>query len=178
MPKGQFANPEERARKISEHHKQGAFFNCLVCDKEFWRKPYAIKKGQNKFCSKTCYFKYQKGKNKKMGFRPHVVGKNNPNWKGGITPLNAKIRYSREYKKWRDSVYERDNWTCQECGSRSKKGKVVYLQAHHIKPFATFPELRLYIDNGITLCRKCHAKKPKGKEIYLCLKENLGDYLL
>lgn len=170
MPKGQFNNPEERAKKISEHHKQGAFFNCLVCNKEFWRKPYAIKKGQNKFCSKACYFEYQKGKTKNMGFRPHVVGNNNPNWKGGKTPLNAKIRYSKEYKIWRDSIYERDNWTCQECGARSKEGNVVYLQAHHIKPFALFPELRFHLDNGVTLCRKCHAKKPKGKEIYLCLK--------
>ena len=91
-----------------------------------------------------------------MGFRPHVVGKNNPNWKGGITPLNAKIRYSREYKKWRDSVYERDNWTCQHCNIRGYK-----LNAHHIKEFKDYPKERFNLSNGLTLCEKCHKRVHK-----------------
>jgi hypothetical protein len=87
--------------------------------------------------------------NKKM-----PKGKNHPNWKGGVTPLIRIIRESSEYKKWRQSIYERDNWTCQKCNERG--GELI---AHHIKLFSQSPELRFAINNGITLCRKCHNKK-------------------
>jgi len=62
-------------------------------------------------------------------------------------------RYSTASQDWRKAVFERDKYTCQECGQVSG-----YLQAHHIKPFAYFKELRTELSNGITLCRKCHNK--------------------
>ena len=144
-------------------------FNCLICKKEFYRKPCEVKKGNNKFCSKNCYFIWQKGRNKIVKNPFNKSGKNNPNWRGGISDKNKLFRNTEEYKQWRESVFKRDNWTCQKCGLRSKKGCYVIIEAHHIKPFATFPELRLKIENGLTLCKKCHYKEPKGKEI-LCIK--------
>jgi 5-methylcytosine-specific restriction endonuclease McrA len=172
MPKGKFSNPIERARKISEHHKQGAMFPCLICGKEFWRKPYSIKRGDNKFCSKACYFRWQKGRPRSEEFRKKcgsLKGAKNPLWRGGVTPLIHKIRCSPEMRKWREDVFKRDDWTCQECGAKSKKNQYIYIEAHHIKPFAVFPELRFVVDNGVTLCEKCHYKKPKGREVF-CLK--------
>lgn len=77
-------------------------------------------------------------------------------WKGGLTEKNQSIRTSIEYKLWREAVFERDGYTCIWCGAKSKKGKAVYLQADHIKPFAHYPELRFAIDNGRTLCIDCH----------------------
>ena len=44
-------------------------------------------------------------------------GENNGKWEGGITPVNAKIRNSTEYRDWRLTVFERDNYTCQYCGN-------------------------------------------------------------
>lgn len=72
-------------------------------------------------------------------------------WKGGITPINRKIRTSLDYKLWREAVFKRDDWTCVWCGQIGGQ-----LNADHIKPFAYFPELRLAIDNGRTLCVPCH----------------------
>lgn len=179
MAKGKFSNPIDRARKISQTHKLrkdievGSYFKCLICNKDFWRKPCAIKKGDNKFCSRTCYFKWQKGRERSLIFKMKCgiahKGNKNWNWKGGITPEIHKIRNSEQYRIWREEVFKRDDWTCQDCKKRSRTNNYVYIQAHHIKPFSIFPELRFEIDNGVTLCKKCHDKKPKGKEI-LCLK--------
>jgi 5-methylcytosine-specific restriction endonuclease McrA len=55
------------------------------------------------------------------------------------------------------NVFERDNFTCQLCNSRG-----VYLEAHHIKFWANYPELRFNLNNGVTLCRPCHMEYHKG----------------
>lgn len=90
---------------------------------------------------------------KKIHLTTKQEGKDNPNWKGGITATNLKIRNSLEYTLWRKAIFERDEFTCQKCG---QLGGV--LRAHHIHNFADYLELRLAIDNGITLCNKCHLK--------------------
>ena len=84
------------------------------------------------------------------------TGEKCPRWKGGITSINKIIRGSLEYRIWRNSVFERDKYTCIWCGNKSEKGKRVFLHADHIKPFAYYPELRFAIDNRRTLCRECH----------------------
>jgi 5-methylcytosine-specific restriction endonuclease McrA len=73
-------------------------------------------------------------------------------WKGGTYGTERHREMSRmEYKQWRMAVFTRDNFTCQGCQARG-----VYLNAHHIKPYAKFPELRLEVSNGVTLCEPCH----------------------
>ena len=91
-----------------------------------------------------------------------LSGEKHPNWRGGSKVpkvLKNKIRKSIEYKDWRKSVFERDNYTCKKCGDRNGNGKNVYLEADHIKSFAFFPELRFILENGQTLCKTCHLKK-------------------
>jgi len=80
-------------------------------------------------------------------------GENNPNWKGGVSSENEKFRKTTVYKNWRIAVFERDDYTCQACGNRGGK-----LHADHELPFAEFPDLRLEILNGRTLCVPCHIK--------------------
>lgn len=80
-------------------------------------------------------------------------GKRHWNWKGGMSRSEDKIfRQSLEYKMWRESVFKRDNYQCvwggKEHGSK--------LNADHIKRFSQFPELRLDVNNGRTLCVDCH----------------------
>jgi 5-methylcytosine-specific restriction endonuclease McrA len=84
--------------------------------------------------------------------QPWHRGKKSYFWKGGVSSKNSKARNSLEYKLWRRAVFERDNYTCIWCGKKSEGD----IEADHIKPFAYFPELRFAIDNGRTLCRKCH----------------------
>lgn len=78
-------------------------------------------------------------------------GANHHNWKGGITPEVMRIRNSNAMKEWRKRVFERDKFTCQICFRVGGK-----LNADHIKPFAYFPDLRLLLENGRTLCLGCH----------------------
>lgn len=108
--------------------------------------------------------------NKEHGIRPYfpegyirpyrdTTGEKNPNWRGGRTLIGQAIRLSDAYKKWRKAVYERDNYKCQECGVL---GNGKNLEAHHIKEFYLHPELRLDVNNGLTLCNMCHARTKKG----------------
>ena len=84
-------------------------------------------------------------------------------WKGGITPINTAIRSSLGYKLWRKGVFERDNFTCQEC-----KQVGVELNAHHIKRFSDYPKLRLELSNGRTLCVPCHKKTNTYGRVGIC----------
>ena len=78
------------------------------------------------------------------------------NWQGGKTDNNSKLRNENREKLvvWRKAVYARDLHTCQACGMKGSGKK--HLNAHHIKPFTKYPELRYEIRNGITLCVACH----------------------
>lgn len=97
----------------------------------------------------------------------------------GRSPLIVCIYRSQEYKLWRDRIFHRDNYTCQECNQVGGK-----LEAHHkvkfkvlFKTFLSInPNLdvkkdkeeilklvKIYfpfwdINNGITLCYNCHIK--------------------
>ena len=59
-------------------------------------------------------------------------------------------RHTPEYKAWRNKVYQLDNWTCVLCGAKGN------LEAHHISPWATNPEKRYMVSNGVSLCQDCH----------------------
>ena len=62
-------------------------------------------------------------------------------------------RHSEQYKQWRKMVFERDNKTCQKCGRRGCR-----INAHHILGFKKHKKWRFVLENGITLCSKCHRK--------------------
>jgi len=106
--------------------------------------------------------------------KPHLNqrGENHPNWKGGITSENEKIRKGIEYKLWRETVFARDNWVCKKCGKKGGK-----LNAHHLYNFADYSDLQTSIENGITLCKKCHTEFHKIYGLKNTTKEKFEDLL-
>lgn len=72
-------------------------------------------------------------------------------WNKGLT-ARGNCRGCKKYETWRTKVIERDLFKCQKCSSTER------IQAHHIKSWNNFSEIRFDITNGITLCNSCHAK--------------------
>ena len=114
---------------------------CLNCGICFKAQKSRLEIDKDKCCSKACSYQYQHGGDIKNG---KYIPKGNP---------NKAIRQSFEYSEWRENIFERDSYTCQNCGQHGGR-----LEAHHLFGFARWPELRFDLDNGITLCEKCHAK--------------------
>lgn len=95
-----------------------------------------------------------KGKKYPSNHFSHRCGSESPHWKGGVR--KERNGYcDAAYKEWRKQVFERDNYTCQECGSQGG-----ILHADHIKRWKDYPELRHKIENGRTLCAPCHRLTP------------------
>lgn len=78
-----------------------------------------------------------------------------PTWKGGVEYHRVE-RSSYEYRSWRKGVFDRDLYACQCCGDKNRIGHTVKLVAHHIKNWKDNEDVRYEVDNGITLCEKCH----------------------
>jgi len=126
---------------------------CKQCNKKFFVRQY--RKDSASYCSQNC---------------SHKARVNTEN------PVNYAIRRRQIYLDWRKSIMERDNYTCQDCGVKNRKGlgKTVVLNVDHLKPLAQIVkennlktiEDMLYceelwnINNGRTLCYPCHKKTP------------------
>jgi 5-methylcytosine-specific restriction endonuclease McrA len=110
---------------------------CLECKGNFKVRYY--RKELAHFCSRICSYKYRDE---------------------GKRTADKKIRQSWAYRKWREAVFVRDNFTCTDCGDKNYEGRgeTLVIQADHIKPFALYPNLRFENNNGRTLCIPCHKK--------------------
>lgn len=106
----------------------------------------------NKGKVRTLETRMKISKSKKF-VKSNYCGNKNHFWRGGVSKKNWIIRKSIKYRKWRECVFVRDNYTCKDCGMVGGK-----LEAHHIKSFSKYPILRFDINNGKTLCIKCHKK--------------------
>lgn len=141
--------------------------SCKGCKKTILVSPNRI--NRTKWCSNRCKIIYSPfstfkkkctqcdsliQKRSKLCKRCANLGNLSPSWKGGVTPINIKIRMSADYRKWRESVLLKDNFRCRICNSSKN------LEADHIKAFSQFPKLRLDINNGRTLCADCHKLTP------------------
>jgi len=73
-----------------------------------------------------------------------------------FTP-NHRRGYKQKMYNWRSTVFQRDNYTCQNTNCEfCNNNKGVTLNAHHIKRWSKYPDDRFNIDNGITYCYDHH----------------------
>ncbi len=120
---------------------------CAYCGK--WHKPratdvynriYAINNGIGNYqlyCSKGC-------KQECPIYRQHK------HYKG------YKYHGSREVQpQLRQMVFERDNWTCQKCGSKE------HLHCHHKNPVIDDPIESCDMEDCIAYCNSCHKEAHK-----------------
>lgn len=127
----------------SSQFQLGEQFNiiCKECKKEFTVPKWEYLNNR-KYCSQSCRSSHS------------MRGDKHWNWQGGKSTQWDKLHNSQEYKAWRLAVWSRDHFSCQKCGV--KQSRTNPLHAHHIKPKSKYPELVLDIDNGLTVCKKCH----------------------
>lgn len=159
-------NPNWNGGKITK--------KCLTCGKEY--KTINAYKNISKYCSRKCI---RKDKRQREILRKYALtrhGEKHPCWKGGKTKLAMRIKNSERYKQWRQTIFLRDNFTCNDCNQIGGK-----LEVHHIKPFSLlvqeakeylplidwFEACMMYIplwdiDNGKVLCKECHYKYKGG----------------
>jgi len=131
-----------KGKKLSKEHREKMRIAHLGIKNHFFGKRHSMKS------------RLQISKNRIGKYKGEKIW----NWKGGITPINVKIRTSTKMRRWREKVFKRDHYTCQICGD-NKGGNLV---AHHIKAFYKYIELRFAVGNGITLCVKCHKNIHKN----------------
>jgi len=167
---------EETKKKKSEIAKARGFGGWNICRKaseETKRK----KSESLKKAYKEGRMKGNKGTKlsikQRLTISERMKGSNAPNYKGGITPTNMRLRGCTQYKQWREAVYKRDNYTCIECED-SRGGN---LEPDHIIAFSNILakirfqygvenlyenalkcELLWDVSNGRTLCKDCHRK--------------------
>lgn len=108
--------------------------NCKYCNSVIIRKSHLLTRSKNNFCNHKCANNYNRKEN-------HYLWKN--------------YRLSKSHlKRWAITVKDRDNYKCQYCGEFRKS----ILEAHHIIPISKDYTKALDLNNGITLCLRCHAK--------------------
>lgn len=102
--------------------------------------------------SVTTFGNFLKGVRCKACGIKKLSGPNNRMYDHNMTPeQRADKRLYPEYREWRKTVLQRDDYTCRICGVRGSR-----MHAHHLDSYAQHPELRTDPDNGVTLCKPCH----------------------
>jgi len=93
----------------------------------------------------------RRGDAKTCGDGSHYAGENNPNWKGGCKTESQKIRGTKKYRDFRDSVIKKNNSICLISLQRTDTPNL-----HHIYPVCDYPEYMFEEWNTIILDDKYH----------------------
>lgn len=134
-----------------------ADFICAYaeCGKKFMRKK--VYQNTKRYCSQKCL----------------AEDRRNP-----LTAPYKNLSRTGLWKQWRNQVLKRDNYMCINCGSTEN------LEADHKEPVVKLIlENRINeifdVDNGRTLCEKCHKITPTwGSKARLLIKEEMEQQII
>ena len=100
----------------------------------------------------------------KIEISAHHQGISSKEWSGFRQKFLKRLRNNSKWKIWRELVFLRDNFTCQNSNCKYCDNQIgVFLHPHHIKPISLYFELVYNIDNGITYCKDFHLKEIHNK---------------
>jgi len=159
--------PWNKGKKMSLEYRKKLSEAHLKSPTRYWlgkKRSFPNRKRPKPFTVEHRLHLSEAGKGKNTWSRGRTVeyaGKNHHFWIDGRSRDREQARSTEmmhgKYREWRRRVFERDGYKCRVCFAGGK------LNAHHIRPYGKFPELRFDISNGITLCEPCH-KLTLGKE--------------
>lgn len=99
---------------------------------------------------------------------PEFSGVNHPRWKGMPRGFKNAIRTSIEYKLWRTAIFQRDRYTCTQCGKTNcelnvdhyPKGFSQIIDEYNIRSMDEAIRCDALWDtkNNRTLCVDCHKQ--------------------
>ena len=107
-----------------------------------------------KYCSNSCSSKShpeinlmnleKRDKEKQRKVVSERKGEKHPKWIKDRTLSIEKhrMRGTDNWKNWRTLIFQRDNYTCQECGTNK-----IYLEPHHIIPLRESFEKAFDVNN-------------------------------
>lgn len=136
----------KKCRETYWQNNNNVATTCEHCGKDIIINKYRYDHSNKHFCDRECLFNYKAVKKETYREVAHY------------------LRSSTQYETWRKECLKRDHYKCVKCHSKDN------LHAHHINHLIDICEqydmdieqiLNSYkfnnIDNGITLCSKCHA---------------------
>lgn len=141
---GKFCSHRCARQRRPAREKKRVQVVCFVCGTTVERHVSSLRKtkGDKNFCSTACWYE-------------HNQRDNHYGWEGG-----QHERLNPEANRWRKAVRKRDGGCCRLCLSKED------LEVHHIKRFATHPEERWEVGNGMLLCGECHKQLRGVEELY------------
>jgi 5-methylcytosine-specific restriction endonuclease McrA len=155
-------NSCNRERKLKRYKYSPNCLKCILIERNKSKKQRAI---ASKNAAKRNHRvwnnpEYEQLRHKILKSIKPKFGDKNSNWNENLTEEDRKKnRETEEYKNWRLSVYKRDKYSCVICESTKK------INAHHICSYLVNKENRIQVENGITLCLKCHKAYHKKYQI-------------
>ena len=136
------ANPNFKSMEIE----------CDNCGKIIYVCPSQNKRNKYNFCSRFCDNEHRK-KSKRYALE------NNPQWLGGLSFFPYPLKWSNQL---RESIRQRDGYTCRICGYVWDK-KDRKLSVHHID----YNKNNLNPENLISLCTPCHSKTHHKRDYWI-----------
>lgn len=143
---------------------------CENCGQPIEKRPSKVESSELHFCGRHCYGNHRNTQTEfecdycgTVSTRPKSQLENNEsNYCCRECHTSAKVENAEYHNprddprldRWREAVFERDGYTCQDCGELGGN-----LHAHHIERWSKAPDKRFEVSNGITLCHTCHWRR-------------------